>query len=243
MDRMPPVNFYPYLEPVQPSYEGFPGIYYTSLPPYMYFMPPPYFNGVPLAQSVPLINQQTKPLLPRLPAAQILETYAQEEPKEEVRRTHTQQKLKQKQPKPVRKPLRKVQIRPERSALTNIGNQLLTYLYIQKKNNRVIRRLFPDITDDELLSYYEFARKLKECMYGYFNQEKLKKLWHSEPSSEKDRLSYEIVRKLSFYYLEHLLVLAIMTSKKMPVSVKPLHLHIRRKMALFFRDRTTQCYV
>jgi hypothetical protein len=79
-------------------------------------------------------------------------------------------------------------------------------------------------------------------MYGYFNQEKLKKLWHSDPPSERDSLNYEIVRKLSYYYLEHLLVLAIMTSKKMPANVKPLHLNIRRKMALFFRDQTTKCY-
>lgn len=127
--------------------------------------------------------------------------------------------------------------------MTNIGNQLLTYLYIQKKNHRVIRKLFPSITEEELCHYYEFARKLKECMYGYFNQKKLKKLWHSQPANEKDRFNYEIVRKLSFYYLEHLLVLAIMTSKKMPASVKPLHLGIRRKMAMFFRDQTTQCYV
>jgi hypothetical protein len=208
----------------------------------MYFMPQPFFNGMAVPPALPQIHQEQRASLPALSQSFALERAYPEESEEEGRRTSPQLKAKPKLPKPLRKIQRKVQIRPERSALTNIGNQLLTYLYIQKKNHRVIRRLFPHITEEQLCSYYEFARKLKECMYGYFNQEKLKKLWHSEPPNGKDRFNYEIVRKLSYYYLEHLLVLAIMTSKKMPAGVKPLHLNIRRKMALFFRDQTTQCY-
>lgn len=36
--------------------------------------------------------------------------------------------------------------KPERNALTNIGNQILTFIYLKKKNNDVIRRMFPGLT-------------------------------------------------------------------------------------------------
>lgn len=67
--------------------------------------------------------------------------------------------------------------------MTNIGNQILTFLYIEKKSGPTLLRMFPDISNEDLSKYYHFTKKLKECTYGYFNKSKLEKLWRKEGNS------------------------------------------------------------
>ena len=61
MDRLPFLNFYPYFEPTQPTYEGFPGVYYANPTPYMYFIPQPIFNGITVPSTIPRTHQQVDP--------------------------------------------------------------------------------------------------------------------------------------------------------------------------------------
>jgi len=44
------------------------------------------------------------------------------------------------------------------------------------------------------------------------------------------------MRMLSYVYIRDMLVQAILTSKKMPNSCKPLHLKMRRTMLKYFHD-------
>lgn len=123
--------------------------------------------------------------------------------------------------------------KPERNALTNIGNQILTFIYLKKKNHEVIRRMFPGLTLEQLREYYLFAKDLKQRMYGYINFDKLTDLWHLRQG--KDELNFRILRGLSHYYIREGLISAILTSKKMPIKAKPIHLKVRRRILAFFR--------
>lgn len=78
----------------------------------------------------------------------------------------------------VKAPKKKLRMKPERNALTNIGNQILTFIYLRKKNQEFIKASFPDLSADELRVYYAFAKEIKQSMYGYINYDKLTLLWH-----------------------------------------------------------------
>jgi hypothetical protein len=67
-------------------------------------------------------------------------------------------------------------------------------------------------------------------MNGYINIEKLKWVWHRKPEAKWEKLYLTIFRVLSLYYLNHLMVPAILTSKKIAEDGKTLHLGTRRKM-------------
>lgn len=102
----------------------------------------------------------------------------------------------------------------ERRARTNVGNILLTYLYIKKRSGYDVERLFPDITRDEKENYYRFMVQMKRNCSGYLNEYRLSLLWN--PGPELDGLNYEIVRVLSHYFLREILPIAIVTSARLP---------------------------
>lgn len=72
-------------------------------------------------------------------------------------------------------------------------------------------------------------------MYGYINYEKLASLWYPCEEETEDVLNTKILRTLSNYYVREILVQSILTSKKMPPAVKPMHLRVRRKLLYFIK--------
>jgi hypothetical protein len=118
--------------------------------------------------------------------------------------------------------------KPERNALTNMSNQLLTFLYTRRRSGQVLLRLFPNINVEEIDDYYLFVGQLKQSLYGYISEEKMLGLWH--PDHEEQPFNYSVLRALSHYYLRERLIGAILTSKRMPKGSKTVHLKVRRKM-------------
>jgi hypothetical protein len=57
---------------------------------------------------------------------------------------------------------------------------MLTFIYIKKKNYDIIKRRFPDLTGEQTRAYYQFAKEIKQSMYGYINYDKLTQLLHQE---------------------------------------------------------------
>lgn len=51
-------------------------------------------------------------------------------------------------------------------------------------------------------------------MKGYINMDKLRWIWHKTPENQQEKLFLTIFRTLSLYYLNMLMVPAILTSKK-----------------------------
>lgn len=88
--------------------------------------------------------------------------------------------LPSKQTKKIKRRSKEKLLKAERNALTNISNQLLTYLYTKKRCNYDLERLFPAITPDDKEGYFMFMRGLKQSMYGYISEEKLLDMWHPE---------------------------------------------------------------
>lgn len=114
--------------------------------------------------------------------------------------------------------------------MTNLGSQLLTYIYLKKKNLSTIKAKFPRLTPEQINSYYEWARRIKQSMNGYINIEKLKEVWELSPQVEVEKLYLGIFRTLSLHYINELMVPAILTSKKIANNGKVLHLSARRKL-------------
>lgn len=99
--------------------------------------------------------------------------------------------------------------------ITNIGNQLLTFLRMRRKNQVVLSRIAPDLAEEQLIRYYSFAQKTKNSMHSYVSFDKLAGIWHDALGNEEGLFFQAIIRRLSHYYLREMLVLAILTSKKM----------------------------
>lgn len=119
--------------------------------------------------------------------------------------------------------------------MTNVGNQVLIYAYMRKRCDGVVRRCFPSATEEQLNSYFSFAKKLKMSMLNYISLGKLADIWlHPHPENE---LNYRILRTVCRYFIREHQTTAILTSKKMLKEAKPLHLKARRElMSLFRRD-------
>lgn len=96
----------------------------------------------------------------------------------------------------IRKPNK---MKPERSALTNITNQLLTFLYLKRKNGELMEKLCVGLSREQIQGYYTFAKELKQSMYGCVNEQRLTRMWLDEHPEEE--LNYNILRRFSFYYL------------------------------------------
>lgn len=116
----------------------------------------------------------------------------------------------------------------ERNALTNIGNQLLTYLSTKMRCNYDIERLFPAITPEDKEAYFKTATGLKQFLSGYMSEKKLAALWH--PQEEQDQFNWVIIRALSHYFLREKLVCSVATSTRVPSHYKPTHYSMRRKL-------------
>lgn len=106
----------------------------------------------------------------------------------------------------------------------------MTYIYLKKKNLSTIKAKFPRLTPEQINSYYEWARRIKQSMNGYINIEKLKEVWELSPQVEVEKLYLGIFRTLSLHYINELMVPAILTSKKIANNGKVLHLSARRKL-------------
>ena len=65
-------------------------------------------------------------------------------------------------------------------------------------------------------------------MYGCVNEHRLGAMWLDEHPEQK--LNYDILRRLSFYYLQNGVIPAVLTSQRMPPEAKPVHLQVRRKL-------------
>ena len=76
----------------------------------------------------------------------------------------------------------------ERNVITNIGNQLLTFLRMRRKNQAVLFRIAPELTEKQLARYYLFAQKIKNSMHSYVSFDKLASIWHVDSETEEERL-------------------------------------------------------
>ena len=71
------------------------------------------------------------------------------------------------------------------------------------------------------------------CSYVTFS--KLESIWHADTETEEERLFQEITKRLSHYFLREQLILAVLTSKKMSVESRPIHLRFRRTLLAFLK--------
>ncbi len=76
-------------------------------------------------------------------------------------------------------------MRPERKALSNIGNQILTFASSKKKSLAVLKSAFPDLSPSQINRFYDFAKEVKLTNYGYFSQQKLISLWDGSQFMDK----------------------------------------------------------
>lgn len=42
--------------------------------------------------------------------------------------------------------------------MINIGNQILTFIYLRKKNGEILRKKYPQLNPQQLHRYYAFAK-------------------------------------------------------------------------------------
>lgn len=105
---------------------------------------------------------------------------------------------------------------------------------MRRRCDSIIRRQFPNLSEDQLRDYYSFAKKIKMSMLNYITFNKLADIW-LDPHLE-DELNYRILRTICYYYIREHLVTAVLTSQKLQAQSKPIHLNSRRQLMKFFRN-------
>jgi hypothetical protein len=119
---------------------------------------------------------------------------------------------------------------PSRNIITNIGNQLITYLSNPTKSQEILKIARPRISDEECYGFYEYMRLIKKQTDYYLNAEKMLSFWYPEHSNEDCKMYHKILRTISLYFLTHILPTCILTSTKMKKETKWHHLRVRKQL-------------
>lgn len=125
---------------------------------------------------------------------------------------------------------------PKRNIITNIGNQLITFISSRRKSEKVLRKIYPDWTAAEVAEYYGFAGRVKQDSEYYLNIDKIRKIWHNKSEGAVLAKRRRALRKLSFFHLNAILPGSILSSRKMRTDSKLLHLKARRVMMSQLRN-------
>ena len=128
--------------------------------------------------------------------------------------------------------------RLKRNVITNIGNQLLTFLCMRRRSQMILSRIAPELKEeDQLAQYYSFTRMLKKSMHSYVSFGKLEDIWRTDFEGNEEMIFREVIRRLSSYYLREILPLAVMTSKKMNAQYRTQYLQLRRDLLTRLKSR------
>jgi hypothetical protein len=130
---------------------------------------------------------------------------------------------------------------PSRNIITNIGNQLLTYLSNPTKSRTQLKLTFPHFREEEFEEFYGYMRNVKKQTDYYLNAKKMNDFWYPEHPNAHQELNYQCVRLLSHQFLNDVLPTCILTSTKMKKETKWHHLRIRRELlGILKRTHTSQ---
>lgn len=75
-----------------------------------------------------------------------------------------------------------------------------------------------------------FVQSIKNSLGTYVGKRNLRKLWYKDGKMGKSSKTYEIIRRLSKYYLQKECPNSIILSKRIKSSLKIVHLRYRRKL-------------
>lgn len=117
---------------------------------------------------------------------------------------------------------------PKRNIITNIGNQLITFVSSRRKSESTLKRLFPSLTPEEVSNYYNFAVRIKQESEYYLNLEKIRKIWYCRHDTPNNSCQRKLMRQLSYHHLNFILPVSILSSRKMKSDSKMLHLKAKR---------------
>lgn len=127
---------------------------------------------------------------------------------------------------------------PSRNIVTNIGNQLITYLCSPGKSEARIRQIRPNYTRQDVDGFYAFTRKVKKETDYYLNMHKMQAFWYPENQSENYEDYQKLLRILSGYFMAELLPPCILTSTKMKKETKLHHMRVRKQLISLLCRRT-----
>jgi hypothetical protein len=127
---------------------------------------------------------------------------------------------------------------PSRNIVTNIGNQLITYLCSPGKSEARIRQLRPHYTRQDVDAFYTFTRKVKKETDYYLNMQKMQSFWYPEKSDSTPEDFQKLLRILSAYFMAELLPPCILTSTKMKRETKLHHMRVRKQLLSLLCRRT-----
>lgn len=91
-------------------------------------------------------------------------------------------------------------------------------------------RMDPSLTKTEISRIYTFVKSVKNTIGTYVGKRNLRKLWYKDSKTPKSLKSYEIIRKMSRFYLENECIRSILASKKIKPELKLIHLQYRRML-------------
>lgn len=127
-----------------------------------------------------------------------------------------------------------------RNILTNIGNQLITFLCSPKKSGKILGQTLPKPTAQETQDFYEYTGRIRHQTDYYLNIHKIKNFWrgseHSDPKFDR------WIRILSAYFLRWVVPLSILTSKKMSTNSRILHSRARKYLLSEIRSLDWSCF-
>lgn len=91
------------------------------------------------------------------------------------------------------------------------------------------------MTADEVEEYYVFTVRMRKCFNGYLNMKKLQRIWGWQSATAKERAYHAIFVRLCQYYIDHLSIPALLTSRKLNKEKLAEHLKMRRLMIKLVR--------
>lgn len=88
---------------------------------------------------------------------------------------------------------------------------------------------------EQIDAYYDYAIRIRKTLNGYMNLTKLETVWNNHHSADKAML-HRIFLQLSYYYLTHMCVCVLLTSRKMNRNIIKEHLTTRRMLISVLRN-------
>lgn len=105
-----------------------------------------------------------------------------------------------------------------------MARKLIGFL-ASKECKNLVYKLYPDLEKREFAKILAFISGIRN-RFGriYVGRKDLMKIWFQGPKSQRSPQFYEILRRVSHHYLEHICPNSILLSKKIKKSLKRVHL-------------------
>ena len=87
-----------------------------------------------------------------------------------------------------------------KNIIPNLARKLLSFL-LSSQCRGLISQLYPELGRPEITKVLAFVTSIKNSFNSYVGKKNLKRLWQRGPKSSTHNRNFEVIRRLSRFYL------------------------------------------